>query len=1054
MKRWRRVLGLGTSAAVLFALSRPVEAQTPTPSWNLYQSNASLVLPYTQGPLNYLTSPGSAGPVSYSNQAAKIDIQILGSRTIPVTVDTGSTGIAIAKALLPAGALNGLTPIGPGTFNYDSSGVTPTGYYYQLPVSILGGTLNGVAATGSTTVKVLVVTSDNTTAYFGVGNNRNNTYSGIADQSLTIKENVAQGIITSIAPLGMNPLINVAVNGVPLPNQGYVVTNNQLMVGLTQANNGYSFIKLTPDTAAGPQLWNGIPVALSNNGGASYVPGTILNDTGIQNAYLKPNGPIGTAIDVSLPGVPLQQGAFYGFTIPEEGLDCSTRTGYSSLTPCQVSGSPSDGPFLNTGRQFFSGFNYLFDPVNGYVGYALSDSGLTTDAHVTPLLALEGVVPLSDGFATNLPVALITPTILAIGPGSTAGFSSLFSGYGNDLTVTGGGAVVFDGGVDLGGGNLNVQQGNVSFNAGLSAALVTVGQQGVLNNGANSTIAGDIRNAGVAVNNGLIAGATTNTGLFANNGIMAGWVANGATGIFVNNGLVTGDFMNAGTLLGAGTVGSLLNGGIVAPGGPGSVLTVNSTYVQAASGSYYVQVNAAGQSSQIAAAGGVNLQGGTVVVGAAAGSYAPRTTYTIVTAGTGGVSGTFGSVFTSSPFLIPSLSYDANDVYLTLQAGNFGTAARTTNQAAVASVLDAGAATASGDFATVISTLASLSPNQVSAVLNSLGGQGYAAFSTSMMQGARLFMDNFLSQAGGSSRGGSKVALAEACDITCDATEPSLWGAWGGGVGGFGTVGSGASTGAVTYNVGGFAAGLDRKLSETFVAGVAVGYTSGQQWVGGLNGTGISNTVQAALYGSYADGPVYVDGLAGYAYSGNQMWRTIAIPGLAARTAQGLTGANQVFGQVEGGYRFAFGVGGENTMAPFARLQAYTGTQNGFSETGAQSLNLTVAPQTTNSLRSVLGAQASAAFDFGWREKLGLQVKLGWSHEYANTALPVSATLAGAPGMSFTTYGASPQRDGVLVGVAAGTAIATATSVYARYEGTISGLDSSHAFTAGIRMTW
>ncbi|SKA34355.1 outer membrane autotransporter barrel domain-containing protein, partial [Enhydrobacter aerosaccus] len=121
---------------------------------------------------------------------------------------------------------------------------------------------------------------------------------------------------------------------------------------------------------------------------------------------------------------------------------------------------------------------------------------------------------------------------------------------------------------------------------------------------------------------------------------------------------------------------------------------------------------------------------------------------------------------------------------------------------------------------------------------------------------------------------------------------------------------------------------------------------------------------------------------------------------------------------------------------------------------GAQSLDLTVAPQTTNSLRSVLGAQLAGTAQLGWGEPLALQVKLGWSHEYASTSLPVSATLAGAPSTSFTTYGLSPQRDGLLVGMGASTAIARATSLYARYEGLLSGSDSSHAFTAGVRMTW
>ena len=119
-----------------------------------------------------------------------------------------------------------------------------------------------------------------------------------------------------------------------------------------------------------------------------------------------------------------------------------------------------------------------------------------------------------------------------------------------------------------------------------------------------------------------------------------------------------------------------------------------------------------------------------------------------------------------------------------------------------------------------------------------------------------------------------------------------------------------------------------------------------------------------------------------------------------------------------------------------------------------QSLNLTVAQQTTHSLRSVIGAQLGGAIDLGWREKLALQFRLGWSHEYASTSRPVTATLGGAPLMPFTTYGIAPTRDGAVVGFSANTAIAEATSAYIRYEGNISGRDSAHALTAGVRMTW
>ncbi|MGE0580323.1 MAG: hypothetical protein AB7O82_37250, partial [Reyranella sp.] len=630
------------------------------PGWNLYTSSTSLVVPYTEGSLNSRNPNGT-----FSNHRANLDIKVA-DKTIGVTVDTGSTGVAIAQALLPAGVLNGLTSLGPGAYNYDSSGKTPTGNFYQLPIDILG-TLNGQPAAGSSTIKVLVVTSDNSTAYFGIGNNRNNVYSGTYNPSLTFAQNVAAGNIVQIAPVGMNPLIDVAVNGTALANQGYVVMNDQLVVGLTTANNGYSFVKLTPDTAAGANLWNQAPVALSTGTSSPYVSGTILTDTGIPNAYVKPFVRYPTTLDVSLVGLP-QQAGFYSFVVPESGSTCGTST---ALTPCEVLGSTSDQPFINTGRQFFAGFNLLFDPTNGYVGYALSSSGLAsgTDARIVPVLALTDQVPLPNGFATNLPAALLSTTTLTTNTGGTATFNASFTGYGNSLTVGGSGTVVFNGPIDMGsGGSFTVAGGGAATNNNmLTASGVSIASQGLLTNA--GTIVSHVANAGTLINNGTIQGDVVNSGLLGGNSTI---------------------------------VGNLSNSGTLSPGNSIGTIAVTGKLVHVPAGAHIVEVNAQGQNDKIVVGGSAMVQGGMLTAQPLQGPlYAPRTTYTVVSA-TGGVTGTYSGATTNSPFLQPSLSYDANNVYHTLTVGGFAAATQTPTQAAVGAALDGGAPGATGDFATIL----------------------------------------------------------------------------------------------------------------------------------------------------------------------------------------------------------------------------------------------------------------------------------------------------------------------------------------------------------------
>src|SRR4029450_9527661 len=250
------------------------------------------------------------------------------------------------------------------------------------------------------------------------------------------------------------------------------------------------------------------------------------------------------------------------------------------------------------------------------------------------------------------------------------------------------------------------------------------------------------------------------------------------------------------------------------------------------------EVVGSGQSDRLNV-GGVATLGGTVVVSHfPAMAFAPNPTYTILNAA-GGLNGTFAGVNELYPFLQSSLSYDANNVYLNLQVGGFAAQALNNTQYAVGTVLDANAPTATGDFATVLGTLATATAQQGQAFMTAASGNNYAGFSTSMVQGAQLFMNNFANQTGG---GGSpisgRVALAEACDVACDVTTPPKWGAWGGALGGLGTIGANQPVGSVTYNVGGFAAGLDRSITDSFRMGVPAGDTTGTHGVSALDGLG------------------------------------------------------------------------------------------------------------------------------------------------------------------------------------------------------------------------
>jgi uncharacterized protein with beta-barrel porin domain len=423
------------------------------------------------------------------------------------------------------------------------------------------------------------------------------------------------------------------------------------------------------------------------------------------------------------------------------------------------------------------------------------------------------------------------------------------------------------------------------------------------------------------------------------------------------------------------------------------------------------------------------------------------------------VNGKYAGVSSNFAFLTPSLSYDANDVYLTLfmTQSAFAAGARTANQRAVGTVLDRINTSVSGDLDKVLDAIASLDLVQGPAALDAISGQQYADFGTVNIEGASLFMNAVGQQmalARGAAADGQRLALAEACESAiCEDAAKSPWSVWASGLGGLGSVEGDGNAGSLAYSFGGAAAGIDYRVDPRILVGIGTGYTHSAQSVGNFAGQSWTDSVAVAAYGSFTQAGFYADALAGYAYSDNQMQRTISIPGLQPRTAHGGAGANQVLGQVETGYEFGIWAPARARLTPFARLQASSVVQNGFTEWGADSLDLVVKPQTTNALRTTFGAELSGSIGLRTRT-LDLDLRLGWQHELADTARPITASFTGAPFNAVTVHGATPQRDSAAVGFQARTRIAETAQLYLRYDGEVGGGTGNHAFNLGLRLTW
>jgi autotransporter-associated beta strand protein len=628
--------------------------------------------------------------------------------------------------------------------------------------------------------------------------------------------------------------------------------------------------------------------------------------------------------------------------------------------------------------------------------------------------------------------------------------------------ITGTGELIKDGS-----GKLTLS-GNNSFGTGI---LVS---GGVLQ-GTSNSLQGNISNTATVIFdqafNGTYAGELTGAGAFIKNGTgtlnltgtstVSGGTTINAGGLAVNGHLTSNVAVNkGGTLSGSGNVtGDIVNhGGTVKPGNSIGHLTVNGNFTFN-SGTYEVEVNAQGDSDRINVIGAghkVMINAGTLLIVPDAGTYTPNTTYTIITTEGGGTV-TFDNVAGGVGFLTPRVSLDRNNIYVTLAlAPNaFASAGQTQNQQAVGSALDAIAA--SGSVGGIVTTMANLPTSQGAPALQALSGQPYADFGTLNTRASQLFMNavgrQMATERGAGLGGPQRVALAEACDVACDTAQPSRFGAWVAGIGSTGSVLGDANASGFTYTMGGTAFGVDYRPDPRFLVGIAGGYTSSTQWVNGFSGNGYSDSFSVALYSSFAQGGFYADALAGYANASNRLQRVISLPGSPTGLANGNTSANQFLGQIETGYKFGLGIGANSSISPFARLQVGSINQAGFTEYGGGLFNLTIAAQTTTSVRTTFGVDLAGGFEVGGT-LLDLGFRLGWMHEFADTARPMTAAFAAAPTSQFTVFGATPQRDSAVVGFSAATALGDHSSLFVAYDGEIGGGTDNHSLRAGFKIRW
>ena len=508
------------------------------------------------------------------------------------------------------------------------------------------------------------------------------------------------------------------------------------------------------------------------------------------------------------------------------------------------------------------------------------------------------------------------------------------------------------------------------------------------------------------------------------------------------------------TLGGTGAVGGLIanSGATVAPGvlGPYARFTVTGEASFAAGSIFAVNVNPTGQNDKLVTTGTTTLSGGTVAVASADGTYLPSARYTLLTA-QGGVSGTFSSLSTSGDlatlaFLTPTLSYDADDVYLGFAALPFVTAAQTPNQVATALALQA-QPVGSPLYDALISQTA---PGALSA-FNALSGEVHASAIGAAFDDTRLpreaVLDRLAESYAAPSPSGAKTVQTYGFS-----TPTQVYSAWAQGFNSWGHLGGNGNSATVGNDIGGFILGADATLYGRYRLGVAGGYANSNISDPSRGSTGNISAAYIGLYGGVSIDALQLRGGAFYANNHYGLDRVVSFPGFYQTAASGYGGDTaEVFG--EAGWRIAVAAPFVTaaSVEPFVGIAGVDLHTTSFTETPGPA-SLVGGSESAGYGITTLGLRSEAAMFVA--APITLDAMIGWQHVYGGPTPNATMAFASAPLSPMSIAGAPIARDALALEFGLDRRLTSNIKLSVYYSGLLSSSASDNAIKAKLEATF
>lgn len=538
-----------------------------------------------------------------------------------------------------------------------------------------------------------------------------------------------------------------------------------------------------------------------------------------------------------------------------------------------------------------------------------------------------------------------------------------------------------------------------------------------------------------------------------------------------------------GVLTGTGPLlGSLTNQGLVNPGNSPGTLNVVGSYTQVPGATLTAEIASPTRYDRISVTGvpGTASQAGTLSPTLLNG-YRPARNQVFpgVVSTTGGLIGTFDTIANQqlTPVLAWQPRYTATNCELVASPNFAGSGLPlNANQANVGAMLNTINATATGDLASVLDTMAQLptgnavaaacqqiSPDKASALpalslagatmqwrslANRLSTQRLSQGSPASLAGGGLGSFNFSSSRleglllayNGADLGG---LISEARPKSGDS---GPWGVYTDFVATVGSQDSSANQSGYNFDIFGFTSGADYRLRDDLLLGLGSGYYRTSASYNGSGGSAAVNSIPFFAYAAYNPGAFYAMGSLGYTLNLYDVNRNLTFGGIS-RTANGSVNGSQFNAALETGYDLKFQGAIVTPAATLFYTKAWVGS---FTETGAGALNLNVNSQNADSLQSGLGVRLARPFKT--QKALVLpQVSAFYQHEFANHSRGLDARLAQASS-TFTFTTDAPQRDFAVLGAGLAVSLPNNLMLQANYNVEVGrGNYTPHCISAGLR---